>query len=384
MDAQLADELARLQEAVQRTGATLLALEQDPTLQLLDASALSGETAARWAEVAAARTALFRAHRELSDVVERATAARRAGAVASLLRGPSVVRADTARPLAERGLLEASRRVERGTPQQLLADMAEAFDAVRVVLAVVERAWAEAIPWVRAARDRLAALFGEAAALGTAPPAALDGVHDELDRLAESALADPLAWSPAVAGSITARLDEAADQLEDLRSVRDDWTGQLAAARALVASLGAAVATANEVVARAASRVAAVPSSSLRDPAPELAAELEALAARAGAVAWPEVAADLATWRVAVQTAIATAGARAGEHQALLDRRGELRGRLDAYEAKAARLQLLEDSPLAALHRQAHDALHTAPTDLVRAEELVGRYGDALRTGARP
>jgi len=48
----------------------------------------------------------------------------------------------------------------------------------------------------------------------------------------------------------------------------------------------------------------------------------------------------------------------------LLDRRAELRGRLDAYRAKAERLGLAEDLNLAALHKQAHDVLYTRPTDL--------------------
>ncbi|HEX6345548.1 hypothetical protein [Umezawaea sp.] len=62
----------------------------------------------------------------------------------------------------------------------------------------------------------------------------------------------------------------------------------------------------------------------------------------------------------------------------LLDRRTELRGRLEAYRAKATRLGHAEDAALAAVHRAAHDVLFTAPCDLPEATRAVGRYQQAV------
>ncbi|MET1075881.1 MAG: hypothetical protein ABWY11_24750 [Umezawaea sp.] len=62
----------------------------------------------------------------------------------------------------------------------------------------------------------------------------------------------------------------------------------------------------------------------------------------------------------------------------LLDRRAELRGRLEAYRAKATGLGHAEDPALAALHRDAHDVLFTAPCDLPEATRAVGRYQRAV------
>ncbi|WNV86522.1 hypothetical protein [Umezawaea sp. Da 62-37] len=62
----------------------------------------------------------------------------------------------------------------------------------------------------------------------------------------------------------------------------------------------------------------------------------------------------------------------------LLDRRAELRGRLEAYRAKATRLGHAEDPALSALHRDAHDVLFTAPCDLPEATRAVGRYQRAV------
>ena len=73
--------------------------------------------------------------------------------------------------------------------------------------------------------------------------------------------------------------------------------------------------------------------------------------------------------------------------RAPLAARNELRGRLDAYRAKANALGLLEEPRLCALYDQAHTSLYTAPTDLAAAIGLVEQYQQALshtpRTGER-
>src|SRR5262249_54872868 len=63
---------------------------------------------------------------------------------------------------------------------------------------------------------------------------------------------------------------------------------------------------------------------------------------------------------------------------ALLGRRDELRGLLDAYRAKAARLGAAEDTELAARYRQASDLLWTAPCDLAAATAAVTHYQQAI------
>ncbi|MCQ0007646.1 hypothetical protein [Actinomadura madurae] len=63
----------------------------------------------------------------------------------------------------------------------------------------------------------------------------------------------------------------------------------------------------------------------------------------------------------------------------LLDRRGELRGRLEAYRAKAARLGLAEDERLTVLYGEAREVLWTAPCDLRRATTVLAEYQRAIR-----
>ncbi|MGH3923230.1 MAG: hypothetical protein ACRDTT_10240, partial [Pseudonocardiaceae bacterium] len=66
----------------------------------------------------------------------------------------------------------------------------------------------------------------------------------------------------------------------------------------------------------------------------------------------------------------------------LLERHRELRGRLRAFHAMAARHDLVEDTELDTVYRQAHEMLRQGPCDLVAAEALVDNYGRAVRNKA--
>jgi hypothetical protein len=63
---------------------------------------------------------------------------------------------------------------------------------------------------------------------------------------------------------------------------------------------------------------------------------------------------------------------------ALLDRREELRGLLDAYQARAARLGGAEDPELDARYGRARELLWTAPCDLPAATAAVTGYQQAV------
>ncbi|MGH8910241.1 MAG: hypothetical protein ACRD0K_28050 [Egibacteraceae bacterium] len=64
----------------------------------------------------------------------------------------------------------------------------------------------------------------------------------------------------------------------------------------------------------------------------------------------------------------------------LLEERAELRGRLGAYRAKAARLGYAEDLTLHKLYQNAHRLLWTAPCDLNAAATAVLHYQQSLTT----
>src|SRR5262249_20633564 len=63
---------------------------------------------------------------------------------------------------------------------------------------------------------------------------------------------------------------------------------------------------------------------------------------------------------------------------ALMDRRDELRGLLEAYQARAAKLGRAEDSELDARYDRARDLLWTAPCDLSAAPAAATGYQQAV------
>jgi len=76
------------------------------------------------------------------------------------------------------------------------------------------------------------------------------------------------------------------------------------------------------------------------------------------------------------------AGTVAGEATGQLAARDELRGRLDAYRAKASAEGRAEDLVLDELYQRVRAALYEAPCDLGRARALAEDYQRAVRAGA--
>jgi len=92
-------------------------------------------------------------------------------------------------------------------------------------------------------------------------------------------------------------------------------------------------------------------------------------------------------WQEQADALRARAQAVAAASRAPLERRNDLRGLLDAFQAKAAALGLAEDSGLTERYRSAREALYAYRCDVRRAEALVREYGRAIDqppSGGRP
>ena len=93
----------------------------------------------------------------------------------------------------------------------------------------------------------------------------------------------------------------------------------------------------------------------------------------------------LAAWTDRAEEALDAAARSRDANRHGLAERGELRGRLAAYRAKAGRVGAGEDERLAAAERTAHDLLWTAPCDLDAAGAAVAAYAAAVASlGAAP
>ena len=395
----MATVMTREQAAAAVTAATaerdsiqtnLLELDGSFGKQMLAGAVLTGESKRRWEAAAADLAALWETFTTYAAVVDQAAGllagARRSSdrelaQITALLTGASV-EVTRSVPLARRDLTETGR--SRLSLAAAVREMRRSFDGVGDVVAGAESVWnetADGLSEIGAELDAAKKQLGDTGDDEAA--AALAAAGDELGRLRDLLNADPLAlWQ---GGSVdTARLGRlrkqaaaAAARAAEIARVRADAQRRIAAAAAAVSAAAAACADAVAARDRAAARIAAAELPPPPAEAVGLDVRLAALDKLKAAGRWGRLAEELDT----IEAQAAAAGQRCRDTQqaaaALLDRRNELRGLLDAYQIKAARLGAAEDSELSRLYDQAHELLWTAPCDLAAAAAAVTRYQQA-------
>ena len=382
-------ELERLQEASERVSANLVELEIDSSRQLLEARALTGESAAQWSAASAALTSLWEWRGLFEKFLERAAELRRsprhATELNAWLTGASIEVTGSDVPLAERDLLGSSVLTVRCTAAELLGRMSEAFDGVTTVVAQFGQAWDTLTPRLTAARALLDQTQTLAATMGE-PESGRTDLHEASDRLARltAALAgDPLSVPPADVERLIESLGAIQRDLEATGALRHDLDARLGESRAMLARLTNTVEEGR--VAHEELRIKiAVPSA----PAPpELTedehGELDRIAALAGSGDWREARRRLDQWTARTRELLDDAERILTANRAPIEARNQARALLEAYQVKAGRLGLIEDPQLERIFADAHEALYTAPTDLASVAQLVRRCQEAL-SAARP
>jgi chromosome segregation ATPase len=370
--------------------ANLLDLDGSFGKRLLAGAKLTGETRRRWDAVTAAMTTLWETFSAYSAVVDRAAEVIAGGK----LNAAKLTELDTLLNGASVRLARASSAVARGdltgkaetelTPAAAVREMRSAFADVADVVAVAENVW-------NAIADQLQQVAADLAAArqrtdGLAESVLADGLGQaeaELGQLRDLLNSDPLAlWH---GGQVdTTRLDRlrqraavAVSKADELATLRDHADQRISAVAMTVSAAREAWQDAMAARERAASRIAAA---ALPQP-PEvrgLADRLAELDALKAAGRWPRLASELDL--LEGQAEALANGCRDAERQAsgLMDRRDELRGLLDAYQARAAKLGGAEDSELDARYDRARDLLWTAPCDLSAAADAVTGYQQAV------
>jgi hypothetical protein len=377
----------RLRDAAEQISANLLELELDPNRKLLDATELQGESATRWAQASASCTQLWQWYALLDGLLDRVAGLRgkRTRLPASqlaelrvLLLGASIELPSQQVPLAERDLLGAPEAARRCTADELLARMSVEFDRAKTVVAAIDKTWDTLVPRVRAARAALDDSAELARALGDVEPAELDRARRQLTELAGRLARDPLSVSAKDVEPLEISLRSIRHDLAGVEEVRRDVDRLLVDAHERLEKLRRAVqdgeAAHREALVKIAAPAAAVPP--CLDSA--LAGQLDDVTELSRRGAWREARTALEQWRTRTQSLLDQARQIATENRASIATRGELRGLLDAYQAKAKRLGLIEAPELAGMFDEAQEALYTAPTDLARAAELIRRYQHAL------
>ncbi|MEA2197803.1 MAG: hypothetical protein QOJ25_1854 [Solirubrobacteraceae bacterium] len=384
---ELESKAERLRETSARIGANLVELEVDASRQLLDASTLTGQSAARWSAASAALTELWQEHRLLQELLERAAGlrgARHATALRALLEGPSIELSSADVPLADRGLLDGPQTVVHCSPDELLARMSTGFDGVKAALSEIGAAWDVQLPRLEAARAVLAQSIALAAELGEARREDLGRAAHDLDRLGAALLADPLAVAPADVDTLTRSLAAIHADLAASTALRRELDARALAARDLLDELSAAIAAAQAAHDEVTVKIS-VPTAPAAPELPEdLEPQLTELVTVARGGAWREARHLLDQWTARTRALLAEAQRVLAANRAPIDARNDFRALLEAYQVKAKRLGVLEDQRVAAIFDEAHQALYNAPTDLALVGQLVRRYQEALSGGALP
>jgi hypothetical protein len=385
------DTLKQLEAGLSAMTANLVDLEAATTTHLAGAASLSGETAARAEEALALVGWLWSQYLCLQQVVQEARGLRssrrhpdrpRVEQLEQLVTGQSVLVTPVPSAVGDRLALPTT--AVSMSPCDLRDTMERALEAARTDVTTIEEAWAEGL-------GRLERLTADWQSL-TVSAAGLDDDDDpdlisagELVRAAALAMSsDPLSQTEALDEADT-RLGRARSRLSDLASRREGLPARLDAAHRLLEAVAELAAEGRAAGDRAREKIAdprglesPLSAATFDDERRGLRPWLKRLSAAAAKGAWREAGAGLDEWERAAVAAQLAAQRVVAANSAPLNVRAELRGRLDALSAKAARLGLAEDPAVTALRAQARAMLYSAPCDLQRADALVNSLAVTL------
>jgi hypothetical protein len=384
--------LDRIGADCDRIAESLVAMDGHAGHQLLRGATLTGATATRWAESSVAMATLWEQFATYRGLVDRAREirARRSrpgddelAELSELLTEPVVVLDAEEIPIERRGLTGPAQHVQRITLDELLARMRKAFAAVTDVLATAESAWSAAIGRFEPLERELHEVSVLAESLAAGDRGVTESVarlRRDLEAARELVLTDVLtAAATDPLPGIATGLGELRTRLASVAALRDSFDERLASLDRTLSDVEAIEVTASQTYAAVVEKIAnpGLPAPSGEAPA-RLRARLSALAGRRDEGDWPALAAEVDELDRVAAGALDESRRSLRAFGGLLDRRGELRGRLEAYRVKAARLGHGEDLDLDKLHVAAQELLFTAPCDLPAATRALNSYQQAL------
>ncbi|WP_228991224.1 hypothetical protein [Streptomyces sp. DH8] len=412
LDREEADRaLARLGAEHEAIETSLLALQDHAGRRLLEGAELTGVTRERWATTEQSITLLwgyFDAYAAALAEAREIRARRRHPnrddllALTELLRGEAVTVADAgAVPPSAVG---PARLSERFSLQELVARMNELYARSLDMVVASDAVWS-ALP---ARIDLLAAELHRTRSLahsvGVRPgehPAGDDlvAITEELTTLRVQVVSDPLAfWLPGPGSAApgggrpdTSRYDRAARALEDVRreieavlAVRQDAEARLARLRDVLSRADRTLAEARAARGEVLAKIAASEVPAVSGPPTALQERLATASDHRRRARWHRLSPLLEALEQEAEEELLRARESLTSVTAPLAVRAELRGRLDAYKAKAARHGLAEDPVLIERYDAARRMLWSAPCDLRAAEQAVLRYQHAVADALTP
>jgi hypothetical protein len=389
------EALAGLGAAHDRIAAAMFTVDSHPGLGLLRGGGLTGLTRTRADALLPEVDRLWARFNALGELLERARGIRqqrRPGdsdwATLQLIVSEPVVGLDASGMPVEAGATPPAIRLRLG---ELAGQLERRCAETTAALSEVDSAWTVVAGAYAPLTQEIDALVAQAGTVG------LDELAEPLAAaLAEAGatdLSDPVGAAPggALGGAAQSRIDTLTRRTASLREkvgaligIRDGYPRRVAELRALVDQVAAAEERLTTAYARAGAKIAdpALPPATATAPVLRARlADLDQLYQRAN---WLQLADSAATLEASANRSRQRADELGGLADGLLARRDELRGRLEAYRAKAAGLGYAEHDALTAAHSRARDLLYTAPCDLRAATRAVFAYQQALAALPHP
>jgi hypothetical protein len=317
--------------------------------------------------------------KELRDSVSRLFPSRATlEEIEHLLRGPSIKLPPVATPLAQRGLLTAAEVAESVTPERLLEAMTRSFQVARDAVLAVDAAWDRLLPLLENWECEAASLQHLADSLGEGDLREASAARRDVASLRASVLQDPLGVASR-GEEVVLSLRQVRERLEKLESDRAQVRAGLDEARRLLGQLEEAHRQAMQAHAEREQKVQVDdPGGFPRPMEDEMVSALAPWLLRLESTfqdgKWRPAAVGLDKWRGIARQYLAAEEATCSANNSPLRARRDLRGLLDALQAKAQACDRAEDPALGALAREAWRLLQTRPTPLTRLQELVREY----------
>ncbi len=371
VDDRCAAEIAHHEARLSHLGSTLYTLESSLDLSFVRARARAGGGPGHPAcEVEAALAQVWVQYPLARDHVQRlvgAAAAGRRREVQHLLGGDAIT-------------MPAGGSVSVGRLLDLLQRQVDEVGERAAELAECAR---QALLLLDSSTAAVVALLERAKAVGADHDVEVTEAQRELDRavavVADGGAVDPEGRLPAAIDAARTRLELLERQWETLPAQLVGARAQLEEIRRLIRSGADAWAEARQKISEPADLCEPLDPSGLECSDRGLQPWLARIEDQATSGRWPAAAASVEQWQKLAQRWLAGAHHVLGADSAPLLHRNELRGLVQAWQARAAASGRAEEPRLIDLGSAAEDSLYVAPCDLVVAEARVHAYIAALR-----
>jgi hypothetical protein len=389
--------IANWKNKVNIAGQNLLELQELPTYQRLCGSfgfppvKLTGITQTRVTPALEAMNDLFQHFDLLVQTVDKAIKLRqqsprflsipKIAEIIQLLTGDSIELPMVQTPLAQRELLTGAETTTKITPTQLLQLMQNAFSVARDAVLAVDDAWTQMEVMLADAEAQIFSMQNLAASLNQDCQSELIQAGSTIASLRRSIEQDPLGTSAVFQQHVQPMLAQVKATLDQRIKQHNQIRDKLAIAHNLLQQLKEIHTKAIAAFAECDDKV--LDHSILLPPLPEEQIEalrqwLMKLETKLAEGLVNPIIVGLDNWTIKAREYIASEQQAYAVNNAPLQTRRELRGRLDALQAKALARQLIEDPILTELALQAKQLLYSRPTPLNKAAELISHYEKRL------